>query len=158
MHYCRLSVACGMLQDSKIGKNLMQKCRTLMEENEDMGQQLSEGRVQQADAQLAMARTYAEDLRRGFAELRDHANLLEEENEELAMALFVARRSAADYQSPQGGMQQGSRGPGPGGFGPPGGFGGGGRFDRMGGPMGRGGIKRGPGDQGGRFLGGRGRR
>lgn len=45
---CRLQeelAAANFTQESKIGRQLMSKCRSLADENEEMGRELSEGKV-----------------------------------------------------------------------------------------------------------------
>lgn len=55
----------------------------VQEENEEMGRDLGEGRVHALERQLALARSFAEDMRRAFQELEDHCDLLDEECERL---------------------------------------------------------------------------
>jgi len=88
-------------QESKMGRALIQKCRLLMEENEEMGRQLAEHREGAQDVLLGLEKEHAAELRRHIAELKSHCEILEEENEELQMAILVMRRAAADAQQIQ---------------------------------------------------------
>ena len=55
----------------------------LQEENEEMGRELGEGKVHGLERQLALAKSFAEDMRRAHAELEDHCTTLDEEAEKL---------------------------------------------------------------------------
>lgn len=55
----------------------------LQDENEEMGRELSEGRVHNLERQLALAKGYAEDLRAALQECEDHATALDEEAEKI---------------------------------------------------------------------------
>lgn len=41
----------------------MAKCRTLIQENQDLGKQLSHGRIAQLESELALQRKYSEELK-----------------------------------------------------------------------------------------------
>ena len=55
----------------------------VQEENEEMGRELGEGKVHGLERQLALAKSFAEDMRRAHAELEDHCTTLDEEAEKL---------------------------------------------------------------------------
>lgn len=78
-------------QDSKAGRMLMAKCRTLQEENEEMGRELSEGRIHHLETQLALAKNFAEEMRRKYLELEEHCCALDEEAEDLQQQLFMLK-------------------------------------------------------------------
>ena len=48
-----------------------------------MGRELGEGKVHGLERQLALAKSFAEDMRRAHAELEDHCTTLDEEAEKL---------------------------------------------------------------------------
>ena len=50
------------LFNSVTGKKLMAKCRMLIAENQDLGKQLSQGRIAQLEAELALQKKYNEEL------------------------------------------------------------------------------------------------
>ncbi|KAG2442105.1 hypothetical protein HYH02_009594 [Chlamydomonas schloesseri] len=163
-------------QESKVGRQLMAKCRSLQEENEEMGRELAEGKAQAAEAAAALARAHADDMRAAFKELEDHCQAMEDEAEELQREVFALRARVTDLERDAGLPPSLPPGPGGmgGGMGPggmglpmgPGGFGGRGRFDMGGGgfrgrgrgPPGMGGFKRPFGDRDGMGgpMGGRG--
>ncbi|GIM05202.1 hypothetical protein Vretimale_9641, partial [Volvox reticuliferus] len=139
-------------QESKVGRQLMAKCRSLQEENEEMGRELAEGKAHLAEAAAALARSQADDMRAAYQELEDHCLVMEDEAEELQREIFALRSRVMELErdaglplSISGGVGGVGMGPGMGGMGPmgPGGFGGRRPFDMgLGGFRGRGG--RGP--------------
>ena len=44
----------------------MAKCRMLIQENQELGRQLSQGRVAQLKAELALQKKYSDELKEGF--------------------------------------------------------------------------------------------
>lgn len=100
--------------DSKAGRMLVAKCRTLQEENEEMGRELSEDRVHKLERQLALAKAYAEDMQAAFQECEDHATALDEEAEKIQEENFKLRRQMQELETraprpPQYGMRGGPR-------------------------------------------------
>ncbi|MEW5320170.1 MAG: hypothetical protein WDW38_011264 [Sanguina aurantia] len=93
-------------QESKIGRQLMAKCRALQAENEDMGMELAEGKLQALSSQLAAAKGYADAMRGNFMELSDHTAVLDEEVEELQREVFALRRALREAEA-HGGMLPG---------------------------------------------------
>lgn len=91
--------AVNFTQESKIGRQLMAKCRSLQEENEEIGREISEGKIHQLETQLAMAKEYAEDMRRTYLELEDHCTLLDEESEELQKEIFALQRKLRHFEN-----------------------------------------------------------
>ena len=45
------------------GKKLMGKCRMLIQENQELGKQLSQGRIAQLEAELALQKKYSDELK-----------------------------------------------------------------------------------------------
>ena len=48
---------------SVTGKKLMAKCRMLIQENQELGTKLSQGRVAQLEAELALQKKYSDELK-----------------------------------------------------------------------------------------------
>lgn len=90
--------AVNFTQDSKIGKQLMAKCRSLQDENDEMGKELSEGKIHQLEVQLALAKDHADEMRRSYLELEDHCSVLDEEAEELQREIFALRKRVSDLE------------------------------------------------------------
>lgn len=65
-NYCRFClhfVIDGSFLCSQTGKKLMAKCRMLIQENQELGRQLSQGRIAQLEAELALQKKYSEELK-----------------------------------------------------------------------------------------------
>ena len=45
------------------GKKLMAKCRSLIQENQDLGKQISQGRVAQLEAEISLQRKFNQDIK-----------------------------------------------------------------------------------------------
>lgn len=56
--WCQTCLPC-----SQTGKKLMAKCRMLIQENQELGRQLSQGRIAQLEAELALQKKYSEELK-----------------------------------------------------------------------------------------------
>ena len=48
------------------GKKVMAKCRMLIQENQELGRQLSQGRVAQLEVELALQKKYSDELKEGL--------------------------------------------------------------------------------------------
>ncbi|GMP33819.1 hypothetical protein CsSME_00006971 [Camellia sinensis var. sinensis] len=60
--------AVNFTPQSKMGKMLMSKCRTLQEENEEIGNQANEGKIHELGMKLALQRSQNAELRSQFEE------------------------------------------------------------------------------------------
>lgn len=67
--------------DSVTGKKLMGKCRTLIQENQELGKQLSQGRIAQLEAELSLQKKYSEELKGSQDEMNEFVIQLDEEVE-----------------------------------------------------------------------------
>ncbi|WVZ18357.1 hypothetical protein V8G54_005679 [Vigna mungo] len=81
--------AMNFTPQSKMGKMLMAKCRTLQEENEEIGNQASEGKIHELGMKLALQKTQNSQLRSQFEGLQKHmeglTNDVERSNETVLM-------------------------------------------------------------------------
>ena len=77
---------------SLAGKKLMQKCKDLQTENEQLGKELSDGRLQKLRAEVAMHKEVAHELGRNLSEAREWAESLLEELETAQATIFELRR------------------------------------------------------------------
>ena len=71
------------------GKKLIQKCKELQAENDQLGKDLSEGRVQKLRADAALQKEYEGELKRALGETREWVEHLTEEldtSQELVLA------------------------------------------------------------------------
>lgn len=62
---CHISdtLNCFFFFCSVTGKKLMAKCRMLIQENQELGSKLSQGRVAQLEAELALQKKYSDELK-----------------------------------------------------------------------------------------------
>ncbi|TKY73532.1 FKBP12-interacting protein of 37 kDa [Spatholobus suberectus] len=81
--------AVSFTPQSKMGKMLMAKCRTLQEENEEIGNQASEGKMHELAMKLALQKSQNSQLRSQFEGLQKHmeglTNDVERSNETVLM-------------------------------------------------------------------------
>ncbi|PIA29229.1 hypothetical protein AQUCO_06100023v1 [Aquilegia coerulea] len=77
--------AVNFTPQSKMGKMLMAKCRTLQEENEEIGTLASEGKIHELGMKLALQKSQNAELRNQFEGLREYmeglTNEVEKSNE-----------------------------------------------------------------------------
>ncbi|KAK2884133.1 hypothetical protein QQF64_016014 [Cirrhinus molitorella] len=78
--------------DSQTGKKLMAKCRMLIQENQELGRQLSQGRIAQLEAELALQKKYSEELKSSQDELNDFIIQLDEEVEGMQSTILVLQQ------------------------------------------------------------------
>ncbi|KAM7275530.1 hypothetical protein ACFE04_017396 [Oxalis oulophora] len=72
-------------QQSKMGRMLIAKCKTLQEENEEIGQQASEGKIHELSLKLSLQKSQNAEIRSQFEGLYKHmdglTNVVEKSNE-----------------------------------------------------------------------------
>ncbi|XP_072540251.1 pre-mRNA-splicing regulator WTAP [Salminus brasiliensis] len=98
--------------DSQTGKKLMAKCRMLIQENQELGRQLSQGRIAQLEAELALQKKYSEELKSSQDELNDFIIQLDEEVEGMQSTILVLQQQLREtrQQLSQQAQAQGSSG------------------------------------------------
>ncbi|EGW00160.1 Pre-mRNA-splicing regulator WTAP, partial [Cricetulus griseus] len=94
--------------DSQTGKKLMAKCRMLIQENQELGRQLTQDCIAQLEAELALQKKYSEELKSSQDELNDFIIQLDEEVEGMQSTILVlqqqlkeTRQQLAQYQQQQ---------------------------------------------------------
>ncbi|KAJ8270564.1 hypothetical protein GJAV_G00116480 [Gymnothorax javanicus] len=92
--------------DSQTGKKLMAKCRMLIQENQELGRQLSQGRIAQLEAELALQKKYSEELKISQDELNDFIIQLDEEVEGMQSTILVLQQQLKETRQQL--SQQGS--------------------------------------------------
>jgi hypothetical protein len=99
--------ALAFSKESKQGRMLMARVRTLIKENEEFGAQVSEGRLHALQTQIELLKAHAAALKRDHAELAHTAAQLSAENEELQLRAFGrAGGEGAVESQPAEAMQQ----------------------------------------------------
>ena len=74
------------------GKKLVQKCKELQAENEQLGEELSEGKVQKLQSEAVLQKEYAAELAKSLAETREWVEQLHEELDVSQAAILQLRR------------------------------------------------------------------
>ena len=77
--------ALAFSKESKQGRMLMARVRTLIKENEEFGAQVSEGRLHALETQVEMLKAHVTQLKREHAEMTATAQALAAENEALQL-------------------------------------------------------------------------
>ncbi|KAJ6645544.1 Pre-mRNA-splicing regulator female-lethal(2)D, partial [Pseudolycoriella hygida] len=67
--------------DSNTGKRLMAKCRLLYQENEELGKMTSNGRLAKLEGDLALQKSFSEEVKKSQSELDDFLQELDEDVE-----------------------------------------------------------------------------
>lgn len=92
--------------DSQTGKKLMAKCRMLIQENQELGRQLSQGRIAQLEAELALQKKYSEELKSSQDELNDFIIQLDEEVEGMQSTILVLQQQLKEARQQLSQCQQ----------------------------------------------------
>ncbi|XP_056620245.1 pre-mRNA-splicing regulator WTAP [Triplophysa dalaica] len=92
--------------DSQTGKKLMAKCRMLIQENQELGRQLSQGRIAQLEAELALQKKYSEELKSSQDELNDFIIQLDEEVEGMQSTILVLQQQLKETKHQMSQMSQ----------------------------------------------------
>ncbi|XP_053567147.1 pre-mRNA-splicing regulator WTAP [Bombina bombina] len=92
--------------DSQTGKKLMAKCRMLIQENQELGRQLSQGRIAQLEAELALQKKYSEELKSSQDELNDFIIQLDEEVEGMQSTILVLQQQLKETRQQLSQFQQ----------------------------------------------------
>ncbi|XP_036295926.1 pre-mRNA-splicing regulator WTAP-like [Pipistrellus kuhlii] len=93
---------------SQTGKDLMARCRMLIQENQKLGRQVNQELIAQLEAELALQKKYSEELKSSSDELSDFIVQLEEEVEDMQSTILVLQQQLkethqqlAQYQEQQ---------------------------------------------------------
>ncbi|XP_071819698.1 uncharacterized protein [Apostichopus japonicus] len=84
--------------DSQTGKRLMARCRTLLQENQDLGKQVSSGKIANLDAELAMQKKYNEEMKGSQDELYEMVLQLNEEGEGMQSTICALQQQLKEAQ------------------------------------------------------------
>ncbi|CAG9788797.1 unnamed protein product [Diatraea saccharalis] len=89
--------------DSNTGKKLMAKCRLLHQENEDLGRMTSSGRIAKLEGDLALQKSYSEEVKKSQSELDELLQELDEDVEGMqSTVLFLQRELRASHATVNG--------------------------------------------------------
>jgi len=106
--------ALAFSKESKQGRMLMARVRTLIKENEELGQQLSEGRLHSLEQQVGLLTHHCAQQKAREAQLREALAALQAENEELQVRAFgrggaEAEAAAEEAEEPEAKRRAGER-------------------------------------------------
>ncbi|XP_037955062.1 pre-mRNA-splicing regulator female-lethal(2)D-like [Teleopsis dalmanni] len=78
--------------DSNTGKRLMAKCRLLYQENEELGKMTSNGRLAKLETELAMQKSFSEEVKKSQSELDDFLQELEDDVEGMQSTILFLQQ------------------------------------------------------------------
>ncbi|XP_023937129.2 pre-mRNA-splicing regulator female-lethal(2)D [Bicyclus anynana] len=82
--------------DSNTGKKLMAKCRLLHQENEELGRMTSSGRIAKLEGDLALQKSFSEEVKKSQSELDEFLQELDEDVEGMqSTVLFLQQELRA---------------------------------------------------------------
>lgn len=84
--------------DSQTGKRLMARCRTLFQENQELGKQVSQGKVAQVEAELALQKEINEELKTSQDEMYEMVIQLNDEGEGMQSTILALQQELKDKQ------------------------------------------------------------
>ncbi|XP_050348108.1 pre-mRNA-splicing regulator female-lethal(2)D [Nymphalis io] len=89
--------------DSNTGKKLMAKCRLLHQENEDLGRMTSSGRIAKLEGDLALQKSFSEEVKKSQSELDEFLQELDEDVEGMqSTVLFLQQELRATHATVNG--------------------------------------------------------
>lgn len=78
--------------DSNTGKRLMAKCRMLYQENEELGKVTSSGRIATLEGDLALQKSFSDEVRKGQLEMDNLLAEFDEDMEGLQSTILLLQR------------------------------------------------------------------
>ncbi|KAJ9559523.1 hypothetical protein OSB04_004683 [Centaurea solstitialis] len=91
--------AVNFTPQSKMGKMLMAKCRTLQEENEEIGNQAKEGKIHELSMKLALQKSQNVELRNHFEGLCKHMEGLTNDVEKSNETVLILEEKLEDKEN-----------------------------------------------------------
>ncbi|RIA87021.1 hypothetical protein C1645_740414 [Glomus cerebriforme] len=95
----------GFTPNSITGKKLVAKLLALQNENEELGRQLRQGRVEQYEIEIALQRKVIDELKQGLEESDNQLISLDAEMERLQNLLFQMRAKVKSYEEKYGPLE-----------------------------------------------------
>lgn len=78
--------------DSNTGKRLMAKCRLLYQENEELGKMTSSGRLAKLEGELALQKSFSEEVKKSQVELDEFLQDLDEDVEGMQSTIYYLQQ------------------------------------------------------------------
>ncbi|KAK6628511.1 hypothetical protein RUM43_002326 [Polyplax serrata] len=93
--------------DSNTGKRLMAKCRLLYQENEELGRVVSSGRLAKLEGDLALQKSFSEEVKKSQSELDEFLQDLDEDVEGMQSTIYVLQQELRKSKEALKELQQG---------------------------------------------------
>lgn len=78
--------------DSNTGKRLMAKCRLLYQENEELGRMISSGRLAKLEGELALQKSFSDEVKKSQSELDEFLQDLDEDVEGMQSTIYYLQQ------------------------------------------------------------------
>lgn len=78
--------------DSNTGKRLMAKCRLLYQENEELGRMISSGRLAKLEGDLALQKSFSEEVKKSQSEMDEFLQDLDEDVEGMQSTIYYLQQ------------------------------------------------------------------
>lgn len=78
--------------DSNTGKRLMAKCRLLYQENEELGRMISSGRLAKLEGELALQKSFSEEVKKSQSEMDAFLQELDEDVEGMQSTIYYLQQ------------------------------------------------------------------
>ncbi|CAB3364017.1 Hypothetical predicted protein [Cloeon dipterum] len=78
--------------DSNTGKRLMAKCRLLYQENEELGKVISSGRIAKLEGELALQKSFSDEVKKSQSELDEFLQELDEDVEGMQGTIYFLQQ------------------------------------------------------------------
>ncbi|KAJ9578560.1 hypothetical protein L9F63_005210, partial [Diploptera punctata] len=78
--------------DSNTGKRLMAKCRLLYQENEELGRMINSGRLAKLEGDLALQKSFSEEVKKSQSELDEFLQDLDEDVEGMQSTIYYLQQ------------------------------------------------------------------
>ncbi|XP_069705383.1 pre-mRNA-splicing regulator WTAP isoform X2 [Periplaneta americana] len=92
--------------DSNTGKRLMAKCRLLYQENEELGRMINSGRLAKLEGDLALQKSFSEEVKKSQSELDEFLQDLDEDVEGMQSTIYYLQQELRKAKETVTSLQQ----------------------------------------------------
>lgn len=92
--------------DSNTGKRLMAKCRLLYQENEELGRMINSGRLAKLEGDLALQKSFSEEVKKSQSELDEFLQDLDEDVEGMQSTIYYLQQELRKAKDTVTSLQQ----------------------------------------------------
>ncbi|XP_067945992.1 pre-mRNA-splicing regulator WTAP-like [Watersipora subatra] len=93
-------------QDSQTGKQLMARCRTLLKENEELGKQISQGRIAKLEGEIALQKKLVEEMKVAQNETELFVVELDDDTEGLQTTIYLLQQQLKEAKEHIASLEQ----------------------------------------------------